>query len=114
MTRGLVLLALIFISLPSRRIRSPGLARSPSFAVWPRTVTRPAVIQVSISLREPKPAAASSLCSRSALLGAVCGGFVGGGLGGRRLKLQRPGDFLQRRQLLQRAQTEVIEKCLGR
>jgi hypothetical protein len=60
MTRGLPLLALIFISLPSRSIESPGLARSPSFATWPRTLILPAAIHASIARREPKPAAESS------------------------------------------------------
>src|SRR5512132_512993 len=119
MTRGALRCALTLISLPSRRIESPGLARSPSFATWPRTVTRPAEIQPSISLREPKPAAASSFCSRSPagtaeasaaaalalLAGGWRGGFVGGLLsnlrGSRWFKLERPGDLLKGRQLLQ-------------
>src|SRR5260221_614217 len=106
MTRGLPLCPLIFISFPSRTIKSPGLARSPSFATWPRTITLPAVIHVSISRREPKPAAASNFCRRSPerLAG---GGFVGGGLGGRGLKLQRPGDLFERRQLVQQTAQRV-------
>src|SRR6185436_19591221 len=122
MTRGAPLFALICTSLPSRRTTSPGLARSPSFATCPRTVTRPAVIQVSISRRDPNPAAASSFCSRSPAgppgLGGAAGGrrvgFVGGlvgrGLGGRGLKLERAGDLLERRQLLQREQSQVVEE----
>src|SRR5436190_19584017 len=117
MTRALPLPAPSLTSLPSRKTGSPAPARSPSLATWPRTVTRPALIQVSISRREPKPAAASSFCSRSpaGLLGAGGWGgrFVGGGLGGRGLKLQRPGDFLQRRQFLQRTQAEVVEERPG-
>src|SRR6185295_11255986 len=119
MTRAAPLLPLIFISLPSSSIKSPGAARSPSFATRPRTMTRPAVIQVSICLREPKPAAASSFCSRSPVksacaAGGWCSRFVGGGLGRRGFKLEGPGDFLQRRQLLQREEPEVIEEGLGR
>src|SRR6185503_4836494 len=118
MTRGAPLFALILISFPSSRIKSPGPARSPSFAVWPRTITLPAVIQVSISLREPKPAAASSFCNRSPawLLGGAGGwrgGFVGGLpnlRGGCGLKLESARNFLERRQLLQRAQSEVVEE----
>src|SRR6187401_2920208 len=104
MTLGWDLDALVFTGLPSRRISSPGCALSPSFATWPRTLTRPALIQVSISRREPKPAAASSFCSRSpagGLLDAGRGGggfldrFIGRGLRGRRLELQRARDLLQ-------------------
>src|SRR5258706_14725123 len=113
MTRGLPLPPLICISFPSRTIESPGLARSSSFVTWPRTITLPAVIHVSISRREPKPAAASNFCRRSPE-GLAGGGFVGGGLGGRGLKLQRPSDLFERRPLLQRAQAQVLEEGLGR
>jgi hypothetical protein len=47
-------------ALPSTAMESRGEALSPSLATWPLTVTRPAAIQVSISRREPRPAAASS------------------------------------------------------
>src|SRR5260370_1076349 len=126
MTRGAPLLAAILISFPSSRIESPGLARSPSFATLPRTVTRPAVIQVSISRRDPNPAAASNFCSRSPAglpeLGGVAGGrrvgFVGGLVGrrlrGRGLKLERAGDLLERRQFLQREQSQVVKERLRR
>src|SRR5436189_4434150 len=95
-------------------------ARSPSFATRSPNVTRPASIQPSISRREPRPAAASSFCSRSPRGSAVGagGGFalLIGLLGpdgrfrcGGRLKREGLGDFLERRQLFQRAQAEIVE-----
>src|SRR5712671_4586396 len=124
---------------PSTATSSPGVARSPSFATRPPTVTRRASIQVSISRLEPRPAAARTFCSRSpcnagsaaggltadapgGLAAGPCAGFFGlGGLGGRRFlsfndlglrrrQLQGLGDFLERRQLLERAQAEVVEE----
>src|SRR5205814_10241739 len=103
----------------------PTAPRSPSLAARPSTVTRPASIQVSISRREPNPAAASSFWSRSAFSAGGGGGFgfCGGfgicrpdaRLGGLdRLKLEGLGDFLERRQLFQRAQAEVVEKAARR
>jgi hypothetical protein len=70
-------------------------------------VTRPAAIQVSISRREPTPAAASSFCSRSPA-GAASGLAVGAGGGmllllffsdcglgsGNHFQLEGLGDFL--------------------
>src|SRR5436309_2654444 len=117
-------LAVSLTGRPSTAISSPTAARSPSLAARPPTVTRPASIQDSISRREPRPAAASSFWSRSAF-GAGGGGglgFGGGfgicrpdaGLGGRdRLKLEGLGDFFERRQLLERAQPEVVEEFAG-
>src|SRR6478752_9175487 len=124
--------------LPSREIASPARARSPSLAVLPPTPTRPASIQVSISRREPKPAAASSFCSRSAPAGgsAAGAGALGCGLGAgfalgsggfgftRRsgrfggrcvgwFKLEGLRDLLERRELLERTQPEVVEEFLG-
>src|SRR5687767_11543727 len=111
---------------PSTTIESDGPARSPSLASWPLTVTRPAAIQVSISRREPSPAAASSFCNRSAV-GAGSGAldlFFGFwlsdfGFGSRRfhsgrfgsrhdLEVQGLGDLLERRQLFHRAQPEIV------
>src|SRR2546425_1901687 len=104
-------------------IWSAGSARSPSLAVRPATQTRPASIQDSISRREPWPAAARSFCSRSPRSLAVGSGGglfrlgIGGSLPGvghhRTLELKGLGDFLERRQLLQRAQPEVVEKLAG-
>src|SRR5207244_3571001 len=104
---------------PSTAISSPAAPRSPSLATRPPTVTRPASIQDSISRREPRPAPASSFWGRSAFRSGGCFGFgVGGadaGFGGRdRLKLEGLGDFLERRQLLERAQAEVVEELAGR
>jgi hypothetical protein len=80
-------------------------------------VTRPAAIQSSICLREPRPVAASSFCSRSPELSFGFGArkwlffrdfrLRGRGAG---FQLQGLGDFLQRRQFLQRTQPEVVEK----
>src|SRR2546430_11477214 len=102
---------------------SAGVARSPSLAVRPATQTRPGSIQDSISRREPWPAAARSFCSRSPrglAVGSGGGLFrlgIGGSLPGvgyrRTLELKGPGDFLERRQLLQRAQPEIVEKLAG-
>src|ERR1041385_761957 len=110
---------------------SEGKARSPSFAILPPTATRPASIPPSISRRDPSPAAARSFCSRSAV-GAPDGLAVGpcGGLGSLRsvffgtdsrfrggggwFKGKSLGDFLERRQLLQRAQPEVVEELARR
>lgn len=100
---------------PSSARTSNAVARSPSLAVWPFTDRRPASIQPSISRREPRPAAASSFCSRSAgrsgglLFVLSCGlgrlvadgGFCRFGAGGRGLQLEGLGDFFKRRQLLQ-------------
>jgi hypothetical protein len=95
-------------------------------ATLPFTLTRPASIQVSISRREPNPAAASSFCNRSAvgagggllLLGlffADCGFCFCLGFGrGNHLELEGLGDLFERRQLLQRAQAEVVEELGGR
>src|SRR6266513_2452674 len=102
-------------------IWSPGSARSPSLAVRPATDTRPASIQDSISRREPYPAAARSFCSRWPRCGLAVGsggGFFRLGIGGslpgvghrRTLELNGFGDFLKRRQLLQGAQPEIVEK----
>src|SRR5204863_1188975 len=103
---------------------SPGAARSPSLATRPATVTRPAAIHDSISRRDPRPAAASTFWRRSAFC-AGGGGFgfgfgfgVGFRIGGAharfsgraRLERERLGDFLERRQLLERAQAEVVEE----
>src|SRR5437016_1508567 len=112
-------LAVSLTGRPSTAISSPTVARSPSLAARPPTVTRPASIQDSISRREPRPAPASSFWSRSAFRSGGCFGFgVGGadaGFGGRdRLKLEGLGDFLERRQLLERAQAEVVEELAGR
>src|SRR5712671_6500798 len=127
------------IGLPSTVTTSPGVARSPSFARRAPTLTRPASIQVSISRREPRPAAARTFCSRSpcnagsvarglaagASGGLAAGpgtGFFGlGGLGGRRFlsfndlglrwgELEGLRDVRERRQLLQRTQAEVVEE----
>src|SRR6185436_2281929 len=116
---------------------SEGRARAPNFAIFPETAIRPAAIQVSISRREPRPAAASSFCSRTpstdglsagpAGSAAGAGGALGFGLcagffarnsgrfdGGRirplgcGLKLEGLRDLLERRQLLERAQPEVV------
>src|SRR3970282_1747583 len=106
-TRGRAPAALRASGLPSSSIRSPVPARSPSRAGAPFRLTRPAAIQASICRREPWPAAASSFCRRSAC-GRLVGGFGDGG-DRRGLKLQRLGNFLERRQLLQRAQPEVVE-----
>src|SRR6267378_2185848 len=104
---------------PSTATSSVLVARSPSLATRPPAVTRPASIQDSISRREPRPAAASSFCSRSAF-GAGGGlGFCGGfgicrpdaGLCGRDgLKLEGLGNFFKWRQLFQRTQAEVVEE----
>src|ERR1044071_3230816 len=119
--------------LPSRVIWSEGFARSPSFETFPETAMRPASIQVSISRREPRPAAASSFCSRSPRgsrtgSAAGAGGALGFGLGagffalsqgrfggGGRcgLKLESMRYLLERRQLFERAQAEVVEELLG-
>src|SRR5213083_139231 len=113
-------LAVSLTGRPSTAISSPTVARSPSLAARPPTVTRPASIQDSISRREPRPAAASSFWSRSAFCAG--GGFglgfgVGGTdtrLGGRDgLKLEGLRDFLEWRQLFQRAQAEVVEEFAG-
>src|SRR5581483_7809951 len=113
-------------AFPSTRTSSPGAARSPSFATRPRTETRPAAIQDSISRREPSPAAASSFWSRSAV--GAGGGFFRAGfwisgfrlgrpdLGirhGLRLEGERLRDLLERRQLLQRAQAELVQELAG-
>src|SRR5688572_18412616 len=125
---------------PSRATRSEGRARSPSLATRPLTLTRPASIQASMPRREPSPAAASSFCSRSPSAGgsaAGAGGALGFGLGagfrpfssggfgdarssgrfggllGGGLKLESLRDFLERRQLLERAQPEVVEELPG-
>src|SRR6059058_4028480 len=108
---------------PSTAISSPGRARSPNCARRPPIVTRPASIHDSISRREPKPAAARSFCRRSAFRaggGAGLGVGFGGGfrvrgpgarLGGRDgFKRERLRDLLERRQLLERAQAEVVEE----
>ena len=50
---------------PSTAMRSLSATRSPSVAALPLTVMRPARIQRSISRREPRPRAASTLCSFS-------------------------------------------------
>src|SRR5258706_1174911 len=99
----------LLMGRPSTVISSPALARSPSLASLPATVTRPASIQVSISRREPRPAAASSFCSLSAA-GSGPGLF---GFGGwllifndfrrRAGQFERLVDLLQRRQLLEPA-----------
>src|SRR4051794_37255644 len=112
------------IAWPSRATRSSGPTRCPSVAARPLTVMRPAAISASMSRREPCPARASALCSRSAgargpLRGALLG--LGGlaGLGGRRSgrlglrELKGFSDLFERRQLLQRAQPEVVEELLG-
>src|SRR5690349_19524858 len=103
--------------LPSTTILSAGPARSPSLASAPLTAIRPASIHDSISRREPRPAAAKTFWSRSAF---CAGGGLGFGrvfvigrsgacFGGRDwLKLQRLRDFLERRQLLEGAQAEVV------
>src|SRR6266513_1852578 len=106
--------------LPSMAISSPPSARSPSLAVRPETETRPASIQDSIARREPWPAAARSFCSRSPCGLAVGSGGcffrlgIGGSLPGvghrKTLELNGFGDFLKRRQLLQGAQPEIVEK----
>src|SRR4051795_8420369 len=100
--------------LPSTAIWSPAPARSPSLATAPLTVMRPASIQDSISRREPRPAAASTFWRRSAF--GACGllSFRVGRADARfrrgdGLELQRFRDFLERRQLFQRAQAEVVE-----
>src|SRR3954467_11371351 len=108
-------LAASWTGLPSTAITSFAPPRSPSLASAPLTVTRPASIQDSISRREPRPAAATTFWIRSA--------FGAGGLfrfrvgwadarfcGGYRLELQRLRDFLERRQLLQRGQSQVVEE----
>src|SRR5207253_242117 len=102
---------------------------SPSFAVRPPTVTRPASIHVSIARREPSPAAASSFCSRSprgnaSADGAGSGFFgLGCGLGGvlffnglRRglVELQGFRDLFERRQLLEGSQAEIVQELAGR
>src|SRR5256885_2476425 len=104
-------------------IWSAGSARSPSLAVRPATQTRPASIQDSISRREPWPAAARSFCSRSPrglAVGSGGGLFrlgIGGSLPGvgyrRALELKGSGDFLERRQLLQRVQPAIVEQLAG-
>src|SRR3954470_7636379 len=107
---------------PSTVMSSPGAARSPSLATRPARVTRPAAIHDSISRRDPRPAAASTFCRRSAFC-AGGGGFgfgfgVGFRIGGAharfsgraRLERERLGDFLERRELLERAQAEVVEE----
>src|SRR5882724_307455 len=111
--------------LPSTVILSTGPARSPSLATEPLTLMRPASIQDSISRREPRPAAARTFWSRSAfctcpLAFSACGllrfrvGWAGARFGGGDgLKLQRLRDFLEGRQLFQRAQPEVIEEFPG-
>src|SRR5262245_48355503 len=109
-----------FTGLPSTRTASPGLALSPSLATSPFTVTRPAAIQPSISRREPRPAAASNFCSRSAV--GASGGlfflriFPDRGFRSRRNDFELEGlrDLCQRRQLLQRAQPEIVEELGGR
>src|SRR5262245_31378025 len=107
------------MGFPSTATVSEGPARSPSLATFPLTVIRPAAIQTSISRRDPRPAAASSFCSRSAV-GA--GGrllllfrFPDSGLGARRHhgQLEGLGDLFQRRQLFERAQPEVVEEPGG-
>ena len=62
---------------PSTRIRSSGIALSPSLEVEPFTDTRPADIHFSSSRREPRPAVAKSFCNFS-LIGchAVIGRFI--------------------------------------
>src|SRR3954462_8129839 len=101
--------------LPSTAITSSEPPRAPSLASAPLTVTRPASIQDSVSCPEPRPAAARTFWIRSA--------FGAGGLlrfrvgwadarfrGGYRLELQRLRDFLERRQLFQRGQSQVVEE----
>src|SRR6185369_16162988 len=116
-------------TFPSTAMESEIRARSPSLATRPPSVTLPASIQPSICRREPRPAAASSFCSRSPRGSAVgsgggfrlpCASFGflagdGGWRGGRRFKREGLGDFLKRRQLFQRAQPEVVEElaCRG-
>src|SRR5438874_11229873 len=104
--------------LPSTAILSAAPARSPSLATEPLTVMRPASIQDSISRREPRPAAARTFWSRSAF---CTGGSLGFGVGradarfggGDGLELQRLRDFLEGRQLFQRAQPEIVEGVPG-
>src|SRR3954471_12667657 len=105
-------------ALPSTAIWSPAPARSPSLATAPLTVMRPASIQDSISRREPRPAAGSTFCRRSAFF---TGGYLGFRVGredarcgrGNGLKLQGLRDFLQGRQLFQRAHPQVVEELPG-
>src|SRR6266850_2578447 len=129
-TRGFSAVA-AFTGFPSTAISSPGPARAPRLATAPLTLTRPAAIQVSISRRDPRPAAARIFWMRSPG-SAACGLAVGAGslarlvvldrtglgfadlLDGRGLKLKGRGDLLERRQLLERAQPEVVEEARRR
>jgi hypothetical protein len=83
----------IAIGFPSSSMESDGPARSPSLARRPFTLIRPAEIQISISRREPRPAAASSFWIRSAVGagGGLLFGFAdrdfGGGRSGNHLEL---------------------------
>src|ERR1044071_3826911 len=89
----------------------------------PLTATRPASIQPSISRRDPSPAAARAFCSRSAVRAGgglwllLVVGFFGTDSrfrgGWRGFKREGLGDFLERRQLFQRAQPEVVEELPG-
>src|SRR4029077_9524707 len=105
-------------ALPSTAIWSSAPARSPSLAIAPLTVTRPGSIQDSISRREPRPAAASSFWRRSAFGTGGSLRFRVGWEGarfrsGHGLELQRLRNFLQRRQLFQRAQPKIVEEFPG-
>ena len=72
-TRGRAFAGLSSSGLPSSSSVAPGAARSPSWTGRPCEVMRPAAIHVSISRREPKPAAASSFWIRSARGSVRCG-----------------------------------------
>src|SRR5882672_4790597 len=108
---------------PSRTTRSAGFTLCPRAARAPLTVMRPDAIAASMARREPSPERARTLCSFSAGPGGLDGAGLGrlcgfvrrrlrGGCGDLR-EVKRLCDVFQRRQLFERAQTEVVEKCLG-
>src|ERR1700693_4353481 len=103
-------------------MRSFGAIRFPTVARAPFTVIRPAAMAASMSRREPRPERARAVCTFSdgpaergwARLRGDDGLVGSGRRSGRRglRDFKRFDDFFQRRQLLQRAQPQIIEESL--
>src|SRR5690606_37224560 len=70
-TRGGSVSALATKLRPSSSIRSPPRTLIPTWATSPLTRTRPSAMRCSSARREPSPACASTLCSRSSSRGAT-------------------------------------------
>src|SRR5512134_4084506 len=120
-------------SRPSTLTRSADETRWPSVAGASFTVTRPAPIHTSMSRREPRPERARTFWSFSVGVGGAAMRRSGGGGDGRspgllvdrvvgrggrrgfagRGQLEALADFFKGRQLLQRAQAEVVEEFPG-